>query len=269
MLIDFHTHLFPDAIAEKTIAHLSEKVGIPAYSDGSLRGLNKQLLSVNAYMGVALPVLTRPESFDSVLRFVQSVNEGYKQNAHRVYSFAGIHPRCEDIEGKMAQIKAQGFKGVKIHPDYQETFIDDEGYIRILNSAIDEDLIVVTHSGFDVGYPQCTHCTPERAARALDMLKGNVKIVFAHFGACQMYEEAYQFLAGRNVYFDTAYVLKDLSKHTFFKMLDKHSADRILFASDSPWQDIQESLDALDALGLDTQTKEKILYKNALRLLGI
>ena len=139
--------------------------------------------------------------------------------------------------------------GVKIHPDYQQTFIDDPKYIRILNAAIDQDLIVVTHAGFDVGYPELTHCTPERALRALRQLKGDCKL-------------------GANVYFDTAYVLPEIAKETFLKILKKHGADKILFASDNPWQNIRNSYEILQSFGLDKETEEKIFYKNALSLLG-
>lgn len=268
MTVDFHTHIFPDKIAEKTVSFLMNKGGIPSYSDGTLSGLQYKLQTAGVDIGVALPVLTRPESFDSVLGFAMRVNEGYFNKEHNVYSFAGIHPDCEDVEEKMSRIKKSGFKGIKLHPDYQQTFIDDERYIRILNAAIDEDLIVVTHSGFDVGYPECTHCTPRRVLHALEKLKGDIKLVLAHYGACRMYEEVYELLAGSNVYFDTAYVLKEIDRETFFKILQKHGADKILFATDSPWQSIKEMKEIFLSLGLDKATEEKILYKNALNLLG-
>ena len=267
-LIDFHTHIFPDKIASKTIGFLSEKGGIPAYSDGTLSGLQAELTRANANIGVALPVLTRPESFDSILRFAAQVNEGYFRGEHNVYSFAGIHPDCEDIEEKMSRIKQSGFKGVKLHPDYQQTFIDDERYIRILNAAIDEDLIVVTHAGFDVGYPECTHCTPKRTLHALEQLKGDVKLVLAHYSGCRMIEEAYELLAGRNVYLDTAYILPEISRELFVKMLEKHGVDKILFATDSPWQSISACVDILRSFSLPQEVEEKILYKNASALLG-
>ena len=223
-IIDFHTHIFPDKIASKTIGFLMEKGGIPAYSDGTLSGLIRELDRGQVCACIALPVLTKPESFDSILRFTQTVNEGYYSGEHNVLSFAGIHPDCEEIEEKMSLIKASGFKGVKIHPDYQQTFIDDDKFIRILNAAIDEDLIVVAHAGFDVGYPECTHCTPIRTAKALDALKGEVKLVLAHMGGCRMHEEVYELLAGRNVYFDTSYVLDEMDRELFLKTVEKHGA---------------------------------------------
>ena len=106
-------------------------------------------------------------------------------------------------------------------------------------------------------------------ARALDVLKGDVKLVLAHMGACEMYEDVYAFLAGRNVYFDTAYVLKEMGQDAFLRILEKHGADRILFASDSPWKDIAEMKKALQDLPLSVEDKEKIFYRNAEKLLAI
>lgn len=267
-IIDFHTHIFPDTIAEKTIGFLAAKGGIPAYANGTLLGLQNELDEGQVCACVALPVLTKPESFDSILRFTKGVNEGYFSGAHNVLSFAGIHPDCEDIEEKMALIKASGFKGVKIHPDYQQTFIDDSRYLRVLNAAIDEDLIVVAHAGFDVGYPELTHCTPLRAAKALDSLKGEVKLVLAHMGGCRMHEEVYELLAGRNVYFDTSYVLDEMDKALFLKIVEKHGADKILFASDCPWKKPKALAEALRSMGLSKTDEEKIFYQNAEKLLG-
>ena len=43
MIIDFHTHVFPDKIAVKTTAMLSERGGIPAFTDGTVQGLLRQM----------------------------------------------------------------------------------------------------------------------------------------------------------------------------------------------------------------------------------
>ena len=267
MVIDFHTHIFPDRIAARTIDLLSKKINGPAFSDGTLSGLGKELRKGEVDIGIALPVLTRPESFDSVLRFTMEVNEGYFRGEHNVCSFAAIHPDCKDVEEKMFLIKQHGFKGIKIHPEYQQTYIDDPKYIRILNAAIDQGLIVVTHSGFDDAYPNTRHCTPRRVVNALEKIKGNIKLVLAHYGAYDMYEEVYEYIAGRDVYLDTAYVLPDLEKDTILKILQKHGEDKILFASDSPWRSIESMKQCLLALGLSKECEEKILFKNALNLL--
>ena len=113
MIIDFHTHVFPDKIAEKTISLLSEKASIPPFSDGTVNGLLGRMKEAGVSLSVTLPVLTNPDRFDSVNRFAAELNAAYGGNGKGLVSFAGIHPLCEDIEGKMRFIKEKGFIGVK------------------------------------------------------------------------------------------------------------------------------------------------------------
>ena len=39
MIIDFHTHIFPDKIASKTIESLGAIAGVRAATDGTLNGV--------------------------------------------------------------------------------------------------------------------------------------------------------------------------------------------------------------------------------------
>lgn len=269
MIIDLHTHIFPEKIAKKTIEYLSEKGGIPPFSDGSYSGLISEMEKADVDIAVNLPVVTAPRQFESVNRFAMELNAMAQTNGWRIISFGGIHPACEDIEGKMKLIAESGFIGVKVHPDYQETFIDDEGYVRILEAAKKYGLVVVTHAGVDGGYRGCpVRCTPERARRLIERV-GYDRLVLAHMGANEMAEQVIDTLCGLDVYFDTAYVLRNMSRETFLKMLEKHGEDKILFASDSPWSSIEGDVKIIKGFGLDKRTEEKIFYENAKKLLGI
>lgn len=266
-IIDFHTHVFPDKIAQRTIAFLSEKGGIPPFSDGTRKGLLEKMEEADTLLSVNLPVLTNPGQFDSVNRFAEEMNSFYREQSRGILSFAGIHPHCENVEEKMRWIKSKGFLGIKIHPDYQETFINDDAYVRIVTLAKEYDLIVVTHAGVDGGYRDCpVRCTPERV---LDLLRKapHSKLVLAHMGANEMSEQVYESLCGEDVYFDTAYVLRFTDRETFQKILDKHGEDRILFATDSPWSDLRNDINILRSYQLGAATEQKIFYENALRLL--
>ena len=196
------------------------------------------------------------------------INESFANDSPRLISFAGIHPQCEDIDNKMRFIKESGFLGVKIHPDYQQTFIDDEGYVKIMQCAKEYDLIVVTHAGIDVAYRDNVHCTPERALNLIRKVPHS-KLVLAHLGGVEMSEQVIDTLCGEDVYFDTAYVLRDTSKDTFNKILEKHGSDKILFASDSPWSDMAGDVKIIKSFGLDKNIEEKIFCENAKLLLGI
>ena len=269
MIIDFHTHIFPDKIAKKTIDFLSEKGGIPPFSDGSTAGLLDRMSEAGVDLSVTLPVMTNPAQFDSINRFAAEINTTFADKEKRLISFAGIHPLCEDLEGKIEWISEQGFLGIKIHPDYQDTYIDDERYVRILKAAKKHDLIVVTHSGVDGGYREAgVHCTPERVKKVIDEV-GHSKFVLAHYGANERFDEVYDMLAGLDVYFDTAYILRFIDKETFIKILEKHGEDRILFASDSPWSSIENDVKIIRSFALDKNTEDKIFSLNAKKLLGI
>ncbi len=265
MIVDFHTHVFPDKIAEKTVAFLANLSGLTPYSNGTVTGLEGALQRAETDLAVALPVVTNPSQFDSINRFAAALNE-QKGN---ILSFGGIHPACEDLQGKMQRLKEMGFRGVKIHPDYQETFFDDERYLEILRLAKKLDLIVVTHAGVDDGYlGKPVRCTPDRVLNALHQVQG-VKLVLAHMGANRMEEEVYEKLAGKDVYLDTAFCMHGMDKTFFRKLVRKHSVKRVLFATDSPWRDIREEVAVLKEMGLTDEEEEAIFFRNALSLLGM
>ncbi len=268
-LIDFHTHIFPDKIAKATISKLEESANNHAYTDGTEKGMRDALLRADADLAIALPVLTRPSQFDSVIRFAIEVNERYDSFDKKIFSFAGIHPACEDIKGKMKFIKEKGLKGVKIHPDYQETPIDDQGYIDVLKCARDLDLIVVTHSGIDDGYKDRPVMCPPQLVKKVIGVVGHEKFVLGHYGAHKQWNDVLDVLAGEKVYFDTAYTFHEIEESLFKAILDKHGDDRVLFATDCPWRDIRDDVEVLKSYNLPNETLDKIFYKNALKLLNL
>lgn len=265
MIIDFHTHVFPDRIAERTVSLLKERSGTEPQSDGTVAGLMQRMEEAGVDIAVALPVLTSPTQFESVSRFAAELNGRFAGERRRIISFAGIHPECEDIDGKMRYLRNLGFLGVKIHPDYQGTFINDEKYVRIYNMARELDMIVVTHAGVDEAFrDQAMRCPTDRI---LDLLRRapHKKAVFAHLGASADGE----LIAGEDVYLDTAYTLKHTSPEVIKRIIERHGEDRILFASDSPWSSINGDIDIIRSLSLGKETERKILSENARALLGI
>ena len=220
-------------------------------------------------IAVTLPVLTSPTQFDSVNRFAKEINLAFSDKKRRLISFAGIHPRCEDIDSKMKFIKESGFLGVKLHPDYQDAYITDEGYVRILECAREYDLIVVTHSGVDVAYKGLpVKCTPVLARELIKKVPYK-KFVLAHCGASEMFDEVFDILCDEDVYFDTAFILRYISRERFKSILEKHGEDRMLFATDSPWSSIKGDVDIIKSFSLSKETEEKLFFKNSKQLLGV
>lgn len=270
MIIDFHAHIFPDKIAQKTIDALANGSGTKPSTDGTVDGLLMAMKKANCNICVTLPVLTKPSQFDSVTAYAISINERFaNENGRKIVSFAGIHPACDNIKGKLKYLSENGIKGVKIHPDYQNTFIDDQGYLEILKFAKEYDLIVVTHAGVDDAYlNQPVKCPPERVKSVIEKI-GHSKFVLGHFGGHKQWGQVLEDLAGLDVYFDTAFTLHEIEEQLFKKILDKHGEDRVLFATDCPWRDIEKDVEILKSFNLDKKVEDKVFYKNAMKLLNL
>lgn len=264
MIIDFHTHIFPEKIAERTIEKLSQVGGIKAYTDGTLTGLKKSMLKNNITMSVVLPVATKPSQFDSVNSYAAEIN-----GIDGILSFGGIHPDMEDYKQGLKKINELGLKGIKLHPDYQNTFIDDIKMVRIIQYAVELGLIVIIHGGIDIGLPEPVHCPPDRTARMLSQIDTtDAKIVLAHMGGYGQWDQVEEELVGKNLWMDISYSLGRIEEEQFVRIIKNHGADRILFATDSPWGDQRTTLEHFGKLDLTEEEKEHIYYRNALKLLG-
>ena len=76
-------------------------------------------------------------------------------------------------------------------------------------------------------------------------------------------------VCGKDVYIDTAYTFPHIEERYFREILKRHGEDRILFATDSPWQDMKNNICALKSFNLGKEIEDKIFYKNALKLLNL
>lgn len=263
MVIDFHTHTFPDKIAAKTISFLEQKGYADSYRDGSVSSLIESMKNSGVDISVSLPVATKVSQVNSINRMSKELN------GKNGLIFAGaIHPDCENIEEILDDIKASGLYGIKLHSDYQDLFFDEERCIRILRGAAERDLMITAHAGFDPAYPDEVHCTVDMIVNVLDKLGSIIddKLILAHMGSVDKPDEVIEKLVGRKVYFDTAYVL-DKFPNECVKIIKRHGADRVLFATDSPWSSQKKYVELLKTLDLSDTEKELILHKNAERIL--
>lgn len=261
-MIDFHTHMFPDKIVVKTLDFLSGRCKIAPFTDGTSRGLTQSTEDAGLELSIALPVVTNPAQFESINRFAQQHRNG------KILSFGGIHPGNENYKEKLLDLKNRGFLGIKLHPDYQETFFNDIRYKRIISFASELGLIVSVHAGFDPGYPDCVHCTPSMAREVIEEVKPQ-KLVLAHMGGFMRWDEVEQELVGQDVWFDTAVVFGKIPDEQFLRICRQHGSDRILFATDSPWSGQKESVEYFKKMDLTEKEKQQILTENAKNLLTL
>lgn len=261
MVIDFHAHCFPDFLAGKAINELEKGCGIKAVHDGTAGGLKLYMAGKGVDRSVVLSVATKPSQ-------VKAINEWSKQSSENALCFFGaIHPDDENVFEVIKQLKDEGFRGVKLHPDYQHFFADEQRLMPIYEALRDAGLIVVFHAGMDIGLPSPIHCTPLMLKNVLDSVKG-LTAVAAHMGSHALWRDAEELLCGMNVFLDTSYSFYSLGKENMERMINKHGAERILFGTDSPWTKADEEIERIASLDLPQGDIDKILFRNALALLS-
>ncbi|MGB9792563.1 MAG: amidohydrolase family protein [Thermacetogeniaceae bacterium] len=261
MVIDFHTHCFPDELARRAIPLLASRAKIKPHVDGTVTDLCRSMRKAGIFLSVVQPVATRPQQ-------VRKINEWARGNQRReLLFFAAFHPDLERPFEEIKRIKDQGFKGIKLHPDYQEFFVDEERMFPIYEAIFNEELIILFHAGVDVGLPPPVHCTPKRLANVLRLFPGG-KVIAAHMGGYLCWDEVERELLGKEVFFDTSFSFCKLGKERMRRMILEHGPEKILFATDSPWTDQSEEVANIRSLGLPEDLTQKILGLNAASLIG-
>ncbi len=260
-IIDFHTHYYPDKIVEKALNKAIDF--IKPVTNGTRLGLINSMRENNISYSVALPMVNSPENARSLNLWAS------RENHDEIIMFGSVHPKEEKPEETLQYVAELGMKGIKVHPEYQDFYFADRKYDRIWSACEDLDLIVLTHTGFDIMFPPPYHCTPQDIAEVVRR-HPKLKLVAAHGGGMRMFDEVEKYLSDVEVYFDLAF-LNDMNieAEVLSRLVQKHSADYILYGSDSPWCSQGEMIEIVHKIGLSDAEKEKIFYKNAEKLLKL
>lgn len=263
MIIDFHTHCFPEKIAQRAISGLEySSGGVMPNTAGTLHSLLEKMDSDGVDISVVLHIATNERQQHSVNDFAAEIQ------GDRIISFGSVYPDAPDVLDELERIKELGLFGVKLHPEFQNFYVDDEKMKPIYKKISELGLITLFHAGMDVGYRPPYHCTAERLEKALSWF--STPVVAAHLGGLDESQEVIKRLCSKeNLYLDTAYSYGIVAKPVLSDIIEAHGIDKILFGSDCPWHRPAWEKKMIDSLELTNDDKEKIYYKNAKKLLKL
>lgn len=264
MIIDFHTHVFPDTLAPHALKSLlegCEHIYTPI-TDMTAKGLIKYMDTCGIDISVVQPVITKPSQTKSLNEWAKSIE------TERLISFGGVHPDSSDYKRDIDFVCSLGLKGIKLHPQYQNFYVDEPRMLKFYDYALSKGLILLFHAGYDPAFLPPFKSNPQRFKTVVNEMKGGV-IVVAHLGGQAQWDDVKKYLAGENIYLDTSMGFEFFSKETFLSIVKKHGYEKILFASDSPWSDAAKEIEAIKELKLSNTEKKGILSKNAQRILNI
>jgi predicted TIM-barrel fold metal-dependent hydrolase len=264
MVIDFHTHIFPDELAHRALSSILSSINnlYTAVSDGTRAGLLKNMNEWGVDISVVQPVITKQSQTQNTNKWASDIC------SDRIISFGGIYPYTDDYKRDIDYVAGLGLKGLKFHAEYQNFNIDDERMLKIYDYALSRGLIIFHHAGFDPAFPAPFRSSPKQFANIVDAMRGGV-IVAAHLGGHAQWDDVEKYLVGKNIYLDTAMGFDFYPHEQFLRIVKGHGADKILFASDSPWSNAKKEIDVIKSLPLTNREIEMILSLNAKRILGI
>lgn len=264
MIIDFHTHIFNDELAQKAVSTISKNIHYiyKPVTDGTKVSLLKNMDDWGIDVSVVQPVITKQSQTQKVNEWARSIC------SDRIVSFGGIYPHTDDYKRDIDYIVSLGMKGLKFHAEYQNFKIDEKRMLKIYDYAMSRGLIILHHAGIDPGMPPPYKSSPKQFAAIVDAMQGGV-LVAAHFGGHAQWDDVERYLVGKNIYLDTSMGFAYYPHDQFLRIVKNHGADKILFASDSPWSSAKDEKDVLMSLPLSEQEKNQILGLNAKRLLNI
>ena len=260
-MIDFHTHVFPDGIVAGAISALEEKSGVKAALDGTIADLRRSMHKNGISHSVVCSIATSPKQFAPILEWSKGLM------ADDITPLPSVHPASPTALNEIQTIHDEGFKGVKLHPYYQDFFLDEKRLLPLFNHIATLGLFVVIHAGYDIGFKEEERANPSQIKNLLQAVP-TLKLVAAHLGAWKQWDEVARELIGQDVYLDLAFVLDFLDHGQAITMLKKHPQDRILWGSDSPWEDQATALATLRSLRLGDALEEQILETNGRKLLS-
>ena len=261
-IIDFHTHAFPDALAEQTVPKLCAFANVEATLDGKVSSLIAEMDRLDIEAAVVLTIATKPNQFESILSWCTSLA------SRRLHPFASVHPADPQAVEKIDRVQAAGLKGIKLHPYYQEFLFDEPRMFPLYERIEQHGLIFLAHTGFDLGYP---HDRVADAPKIMEVVRTfpKLKLVTSHIGGWKDWDCVEKHLLGKPVYMEISYAFPFIGMERARRFLLAHPPGYILFGSDSPWGSQEKTLESLLSLELGEELNQRICFENAAGLLGL
>lgn len=264
-IIDFHTHVFPDELAERAMKTLLEegrrKWDVNAYLDGRLSSLISSMDRNEIEKSIVCSIATKPSQFEPIIKWSKKIM------SDRILPFPSFHPDDKEFADRILQIKDEGFKGIKFHPYYQDFVIDDERFFPVYEKICAANLIVMMHTGFDLAFDRKRIADPVRIIRILNKFP-DLKLVTTHLGSWEDWDEVERHMLGKKIYMEISYSLDILEQEKARRIILNHPKEYILFGTDSPWTGQDQTLSLLKGLQLEEEREKLILRDNAVNLLS-
>lgn len=258
-IYDFHAHIYPDKIASRAVEGVGSFYNLAMAETGTV----DRLLEIGKHSGITNfivhSVATVPKQVESINNFVAGAVAAHPDE---LVGFGTMHADYENKEAEIERFLSMGLSGLKIHPDSQHFYVDDERMFPVYDQ-IQGRIPIQIHCG-DYRYD---YDHPRRIRHILEEFP-KLTVVAAHFGGWSVFDLAVEYLLDKNCYLDCSSSIPFLGDRRSVELIRLYGAERMLFGSDYPMWNPEAELNHLREMGLTDSELSLMLYKNAETILG-
>lgn len=279
MIIDFHTHLFPESICSGRKCYCdSEPAFDMLYRSAHSRLVNApELLAAMDDNGVDKSVVFGFPWQDPALFKMHNdyILEAVQRHPDRLIGLGCFDPENSEAAREAERCLDSGLGGIGELAFYrsgiQEASLDHLAAVMDICRERGRPILIHTNEPVGHAYPGKTPNTLAQIYRLISRFPDNI-IVLAHWGGGLFFfnllkKEVKDRL--RNVYFDTAASPFLYDPQIYRMAIQSVGVEKILFGSDYPLIEPRRYLKELDTLELSREERERICGRNAAGLLRI
>ena len=266
MLVDVHTHVWPEKIAGAVLEQTARDLGFRALFPNTLEGIKAHMGRSGFDKSVVLGVAQRAGQVRRANDWLISIQDDM------LVPFGAMHPELEDKAAEVQRLRQAGIRGIKLHPMFNSFYPDSPDMFPVYEE-MGETMVLAIHSGRlpNTGPGGPVYAAPGRIMNVLRQFP-RLKVIALHLGGFYMLDEAERDLIGKeNVFIDTTWPpsLSEVPRQTLITIINKHGPHKVCFGTDFPLaSQVSDSGHLLD-LSLRTRDKDGILGENARELIGL
>ena len=192
----------------------------------------------------------------------------------RFYGLAGIDP-FEGMNGVRAfedAIKNMGFVGAHLYPHWYELAPDEAKYYPFYAKCCELNVPIQMQVGQSMVYSQEYRTKSVGQPIALDAVACDfpeLKLIGIHVGIPWHDEMISMAWKHDNIFIGCDAHRPKYWPKSFIHYLNSYGQDKIIFGTDFPVLEFKKTIDDIDALGLKSEVRKKLLRDNVIRVYGL
>lgn len=261
MIIDVHTHLWPQEMTPKYLERYftqrgAEKADLTLRAEGLLQSMEDSRVEVSIVSALCFGPAYAPEDVEKMNTYVKAQID---EEPRRLIGFCTVNPFAREAVSTLRRlIEEDGFKGLKLHGNMQEFYPDNPELYPVYETMADYGLPILFHSG-GIGLPPVKDDfgRPGRFdAVACDFPE--LPMILGHGGRIWYSETAMLLRKHQNVYADISTNIGRLEREAARPLLELSAKVKVwagetralLFGSDYPFYGQQETIEAAGSIKL-------------------